>query len=256
MYDESSKRSVKSAERAFRIIELLDEIEEASLTTIADELDMPRSTLHTYLTTLLDQQYLRKQGNTYRLSLKFLDYGVNVQQTEVIYDACEPFLEQVATETKEIAWIVVEEHGRAVCLRKAEGERAIQPYKRVGARLTMHDIAAGKALLAELTDDRVREVIDRYGLPQRTEKTITTSEALFEELEQVREAGVAFNDGESMDGFRAVASSVTPNGELCGALVVSGPANRLQGDRFRTDLPEIVTGTTNALELELLSSMG
>lgn len=245
---------MKSAERAFKIIDLLNEIEAASLTTIADHLDMPRSTLHTYLSTLLDHQYLRKDGNEYRLSLKYLDYGVNVQQNEPIYDVCEPFLEQVAQETKEIAWIVVEEHGLAVCLRKAEGERAIQPYKRIGARLTMHNIASGKALLAEMSDERVEEIIDRYGLPKSTERTISSRDALFEELEEVRETGYARNDGESLDGFRAVASSICPRDELYGSLVVSGPANRFQGDRFQYELPEIVTGTTNALELELMSS--
>lgn len=254
MDDDTPGRSVKTAERAFRIIELLDDIEEASLTTIADHLDMPRSTLHTYLSTLLDQQYLTKEGNTYRLSLKFLDYGVKVQQNEPIYGTCEPFLEQVAHQTEEIAWVVVEEYGRAVCLRKAEGELAIQPYKRVGARLSMHDIAAGKALLAELSDDRVHEIIDQYGLPRRTENTITDPDALFDELDEIRETGVAFNDGESMDGFRAVASPICPNGELHGALVVSGPKNRFQDDRFRDELPEVVTGTTNAIELELFSS--
>lgn len=255
MTNEPSKRSVKTAERAFRILELLHDIESASLTTIAEHLEMPRSTLHTYLSTLVEQQYLRKDGNTYRLSLKFLDYGVKVQQNQPIYEVCEPFLEQVVRETKEIAWIVVEEHGRAVCLRKAKGERAIQPYKRVGARLSMHDIASGKALLAELSDERVREIIDQYGLPKRTENTITEPEALFDELAEIRETGVALNDGESLEGFRAVASSICPNGDLHGSLVVSGPKNRFQGERFRSELPEIVTGTTNALELELVSSL-
>lgn len=254
MTDDNSSRSVKTAERAFRIVELLDEIGEASLTTIADHLDMPRSTLHTYLSTLVDQQYLTKEESTYRLSLKFLDYGVKVQQNEPIYETCEPFLEQVAHQTEEIAWIVVEEYGRAVCLRKAEGELAIQPYKRVGARLSMHDIAAGKALLAELSDDRIRAIVDQYGLPRRTENTITDPDALFAELDEIRETGVAFNDGESMEGFRAVASSIRSDGDLHGALVVSGPKNRFQDDRFRDELPEIVTGATNAIELELLSS--
>jgi DNA-binding IclR family transcriptional regulator len=252
--DTPTKRSVKTAERTFRIIDLLGDIESASLTTIAEHLDMPRSTLHTYLSTLLEQQYLRKEGDEYRLSLKFLDYGVKVQQNELIYRMSEPFLEQLARETKEIAWLVVEEHGRAVCLRKAEGERAIQPYKRVGARLTMHAIASGKALLAELSDERIREILDQYGMPKRTEKTITDPEELFAEIEEIRETGVAFNDCESMEGFRAVASAISTDGELHGSIVVSGPANRFQGDRFRTELPEILTGTTNALELELVSS--
>jgi IclR family acetate operon transcriptional repressor len=253
--DDTGKRSVKTAETVFEIVDLLDEVESASLTTIATELDMPRSTLHPYLTTLVDQEYLRKEGDDYRLSLKFLDHGVKAQQNEPVYEISAPFLDQIAEETREIVWLVVEEHGKAVCLRKAEGEHAIQPYKRVGLRMTMHDIASGKAILAELGDDRVREIIDRYGLPERTERTITDPDELFAELEEIRETGIALNDGESMEGFRAVASPICPQGTLCGSLVVSGPKNRIRDERFGEELPQIVSGTTNALELELASQM-
>jgi IclR family acetate operon transcriptional repressor len=253
--DDTRKRSVKTAETVFEIVELLDGVGAASLTTIATELDMPRSTLHPYLTTLVDQEYLCKEGNEYRLSLKFLDHGITVQQNEPVYEASAPFLEQVADETREIVWLVVEEHGKAVCLRKAEGEHAIQPYKRIGLRMTMHDIASGKAILAELDDRRVREIVDQHGLPERTERTITDTDELFAELEEIRETGVALNDGESMEGFRAVASSICTDGTLRGSLVVSGPRNRIRGERFREELPRIVSGTTNALELELASGI-
>jgi DNA-binding IclR family transcriptional regulator len=251
--NDTSNRSVKTAETVFEIVEVLSDAGEASLTTLARRLDMPRSTLHTYLATLLELDYLRKEDDTYRLGLKFLDHGARVQRNEPLYEASAPFLEQVSNETKEIVWVVTEEHGQAVCLRKAEGERAIQPYKRVGGRLTMHDIAAGKAILAELDDERVREIIDAQGLPARTEHTITDIDDLFAELEEIRETGVAFNDGESMEGFRAVASPICPGETPYGSLVVSGPKNRIRDDRFRKELPEIVSGATNALELNLVS---
>lgn len=251
--NDTPQRSVKTAETVFEIVEILGEAERATLTDLADRLDMPPSTLHTYLTTLLEGGYLRKEDNEYQLSLKFLDYGVRVQKSEALYEASAPFLEQISNETKEIAWVVVEEHGEAVSLRKAKGERAIQPYKRLGGRLTMHDIAAGKAILAELDDERVWEIIDEHGLPRRTENTITDPEELFDELDEIRETGVAFNDGESMEGFRAVASPVCPGDTPYGSIVVSGPKNRIRDERFRDELPEIVSGTTNALELELAS---
>jgi Mn-dependent DtxR family transcriptional regulator len=58
--DDTGKRSVKTAETVFEIVDLLDEVGSASLTTIATELDMPRSTLHPYLTTLVDQEYVSR----------------------------------------------------------------------------------------------------------------------------------------------------------------------------------------------------
>jgi DNA-binding IclR family transcriptional regulator len=251
--DDTPNRSVKTVETAFEVVAALEDAGAATLTTLGERLDMPRSTLHTYLATLVDQGYVRRDEDTYRLGLKFLHHGARIQQENPLYEASAPFLEQVSAETKEIAWVVTEDHGRAVPLRKAEGERAIQPYKRVGRRLSMHDIAAGKAILAHLDRERVREIADTHGLPARTGRTITDVEDLFAELEEIRETGVALNDGESMEGFRAVASPVCPRGDLYGSLVVSGPKNRIRGERFREELPEIVSGAANALELELVS---
>jgi DNA-binding IclR family transcriptional regulator len=229
-------------------------LERATLTELADSLDMHPSTLHAHLSTLVQQEYLRKDGNQYTLGLQLFTHGARARRMNAFYEDSKQFLEQMAEQTDESAWLVAEEHGRGVCLRKAKGELAVQPYKRLGARISLHDTASGKAILSRLPRERTQAVIDRYGLPQRTKNTITSPENLFREVESVRTEGVAFNDEESITGFRAVASPVSsPDGQV-GALVVSGPKNRLQGDRFSNLVPEIVSGAANALELELSSA--
>lgn len=138
-------------------------------------------------------------------------------------------------------------------MRKAKGEHAVQPYKKIGARLHLHNTVSGKTILAELHEERIREIIDKHGLPRYTEDTITDPDRLFQELEAVREDGVAFNDGESTQGFRAVASSIHLDGKILGSIVVWGPKNRFKGDRFTKTIPDSLTGAANAFELELLS---
>lgn len=251
---DSRDGTVKAAATVVDIIETVSDLERATLTELADELDMPRSTLHGYLTTLVEQQYLRKEDAEYALSLQLFTHGARAQRANPLYRESKPFLDQMADQTREIAWLVVEEYGRGICLRKAKGELAVQPYKRMGARISLHDTAAGKAILSQLPDERVRSIADEHGLPASTENTITDIETLFAELETVRERGVALNDEESIDGFRAVASPVSsPSGRI-GSVVVSGPKNRLQGERFTETVPEIVSGAANALELELTST--
>lgn len=244
--------TVKASGRTLDIVATLRDMEEATLTELAAELDMPRSTLHGYLSTMVNREYVVKTGDTYQLGLQFLDHGITVQRSHPLYDPAEEILEQVAGETREIVWLVAEEYGKAVCLRKAKGDLAIQPYKTIGARLHLHCIAAGKAILAHLPEERVEAILDKHGLPAQTDETITDRNRLFEELETIQETGVAFNDGESLERFRAVASPVCRDGEVLGSIVVSGPMNRLRGDRFHETLPETVTGAANALELELV----
>lgn len=244
---------VKSADTMFSVIDGVHELDGAGVTELAEHIDCAKSTVHDHLRTLVDHEYLVQEGSTYQIGLKFLYHGMHAKRRMTFADVAKPTLEQLADETDEIAWLVVEEYGQAVYIEKATGDRAVQPYGEIGGRVPLQNIAAGKAILAHLPDERVREIVERRRVRERTERTITTYPELAEELEGIRERGYALNDGETITGFRAVASPIVHDGDLLGSIVVSGPANRLRGDRFRKTYPEIVTGAANAIELSLAS---
>lgn len=246
-------RRVKTADTVFDIIQLVQESDGAGVSEIAEEVDLAKSTVHDYLNTLVDREYLVKEGNTYRIGLKFLYHGMNAQNWSELVNVVRPALQEIADETGEIVWFLVEEQGKGVYLEKARGTQAVQPYGRLGDRVHLHGIAAGKAILAHLPDERVHEIVDRHGLPKRTEQTITDPDELFTTLEQIRERGYAFNDNEAVNGLRAVASPVHCDGEVLGSIVVSGPESRIRGDRFRETFPELVTKSSNTIELTLAS---
>ena len=248
---ENRTRTVKSASNLFGVLEAVHELEGAGATAVADHLGIAKSTAHDHLTTLVEHEFLIKEGSTYRVGLKCLNYGIQAKNRLELANAAKPSLEQMAEETGEIVWLTVEEYGKGVFIEKAMGERAVQPYGELGRRVPLHDIASGKAILAHLSEDRVREIVEKHPLPNRTENTITDVEELLAELETIRERGYALNDSETFEGFRAVASPVIVGDDLLGSIVVSGPENRFRGERFRTELPEIVTGTANAIELSL-----
>lgn len=248
-----SGQGVQTVYTVFGVIEVLNRDGGATAQTVADELDISISNAYDHLATLRELDYIVKEGDQFRLGLKFLKHGVRSKRELGLADLAEVALETLAAETGEIAWFVVEEHGQAVYVDKAMGENAVQPYGRLGKRVDLHDIAAGKAILAELSKPRVYEIVDEHGLPRHTENTITDLDQLFDELETVQERGYAVNKNETMHGFRAIASPVAPEGDLQGAIVVSGPKARFEGDRFREELPRIVSRVANELELEFLS---
>ena len=178
-------RRVKTADTVFEIIETLQEMDGASLAELADELDFAKSTLHDHLSTLVAKEYVVKSDDEYSLSLKFLNHGVFVRDNTDIWHAGRPIIEKLADHTGEIAWLIVEEHGRAVYLDKARGERGIQTHAEVGRRGYLHSLASGKLLLAYMPDERVDEIIDRHGLPELTSATITDRDELENELERI-----------------------------------------------------------------------
>lgn len=243
------ERFLTTVINAFQILEAIQKRDGATATELVDSFDISKSTLYDYLATLYSLEYIVKAGEEYQISLKSLDHGIYARNSIPLVEHAQSPLEQLAADTNQVAWLYVEEHGHVVYLSVAEGENAIRTRGRIGLRTYMHCTAAGKAILAHFPTERVRDVIDRHGLPRLTQKTITDSETLFRELEEIRERGYAFNIGESMEGARAVAAPIMVDDKPIGAVNVVGAGNRLKGSRFRTTIPEQVLGAANDIEL-------
>ncbi|SEH17851.1 transcriptional regulator, IclR family [Natronorubrum sediminis] len=246
-------QTVKSADNLFGVLNAVHELDGAGVTEIASERGIAKSTAHDHLTTLVEHEFLIKSEGTYRVGLKCLHYGIQAKNRIELADVAMPSMEQLAKETGEIVWLMVEEHGKGVYLEKAMGERAVQPYGEIGKRVPLHNIAAGKAILAHTPESSVRKIVETNSLEKVTDRSITDVDELLEELEIVRDRGYALNDGETFEGFRAVGSPIVHEEQLLGSIAVSGPENRFRGERFRQELPEIVTGAANAIELSLAS---
>ncbi len=246
--------TVKTTETVFSIIEGLEELEEARLSALAEYVDFSVSTVHDHLTTLEELGYVVREDNTYRLGLRFLRLGNRA--TDIVHlRPVRERLEDIAEESGETAWFVVEEDGLAVHIDRELGEHGVRTANRVGRRSHLHIHAGGKAILAHLPEERVREIIDEAGLPASTKNTITAEDELFEELERVADQGYAMNDNEEIQGARSVAAPIVVDAVL-GAVSIGGPANRIEGARFREELPELVTGMVNEIELELQYGRG
>ncbi len=240
--------------RAFEILESIRKQNGATVAELADEYDVPKSTVHDYVSTLSQLGYLTNDNGTYDLSLQLLTPGRYVQRDIAFGSVVRPYLEDLASRTGEIVWYIVEEGRKAVYVQKATGNEALQPYASIGTRCDLHSIAGGKAILAALPDDDVDAIVDEHGLDQRTDRTITNRSELEESRERIDERGYALNWGENIDGWRAVASSIVVNDDLYGAIAVAGPENRLQDDRFEAAIPEMTMGTANEIQLQLRSS--
>lgn len=248
-------KTVGAVERLLEILEFLQEQDGARVTEIADQLDYAPSSAHSHLNTLLDQDYVVKEGQEYYLGLKFLDFGYYTQNRKQEYVHIKPYVEELARETGEVGSFIVEEHGMGVFVFRELGEKAPMTSSAVGKRYYLHVMSAGKAILAHLPKQDVETILEKHGLPQRTRLSITDEEELYRELETVRETGFAVNNGENIKGLRAIGVPILDgNEDIIGALSVSGPANRLKGEWFENEIPDLLLGTANEIELNLTYS--
>ncbi|MFC7157457.1 IclR family transcriptional regulator [Halomarina halobia] len=245
-------RTIKSAETVFDILEHLRSENGARLTGVANELGMAKSTAHQYLATLELREFVVREGDEYHIGFRFLDYGEFARSRNPVFELAKDAVVELAELTEERAQFVIEEHGRGVYVYTATGERAVKTDSRIGKRVFLHATAAGKAILAHLPEERIDEIFERPGLEPVTDNTIVDPAALREEFEEIRDRGVAYNDQEDTLRLRAVGVPVKDaEGAVLGALSVSGPTHRFKGEVLEREIPDLLLGTANELELNI-----
>jgi DNA-binding IclR family transcriptional regulator len=249
MVTKDKPRTVEAVQTTLDIVGLLQQRESAGVTELASALGRSKGTVHSHLATLLENEYVVKENDAYRLSLRYLELGETVKSRIDGYDIATAEVDDLAQKSDELAQFARHEHGHAVYLYKSGGKNAVQTASSVGKREYMHCISLGKAMLAFMPDDQVEEIIDEHGLPRYTDNTITTREGLFEELEEIRKRGYAFDREEMIEGIRCVGAPVRASGEVFGAISISGPSTRMDGDRYREELPNMLTRSANVIEI-------
>jgi DNA-binding IclR family transcriptional regulator len=248
----TAQNPIQAAEVTVAVLQGLKQIEGGGVTELADHLGISKSRVHNYLSTLRQEGYVVKEGTTYDIGLRVIGLGTYARHQQEIYDIAKPEMEALAEETGDLVNLLVEEYGKGIYLHREQGANAVEVDSYTGHRVHLHNTALGKAILAELPREDVEDILDQHGLPATTDKTITDRATLFERLEDITERGVAFDDEERLPGLRCVARAVTDNdSEVHGALSVSGPSSRMQGDRFREEIPQKLKEATNVISLNL-----
>lgn len=244
--------AIKSAETTLEILETIKELDRAGVSDLAAELDKPKSTVHNYLRTLEQAEYLIKEDEKYRIGLRVLGLGEHVKDRLEITRIAKSEIDELAETTGELASLMLEEHGRGIYVYLDSGDNAVYLDARPGKRTYLHQTALGKSLLASYPDERVDAIADRHGLPKATENTITDRAELFDELRAIRERGYAIDNGERVSAMRCVATAIQPDGqEPRGAISVSGPASRMQGEFFDERIPKAVQEVASVIEINL-----
>lgn len=251
--DRSKTVPKKTTARSLEIVEALMALDGGTLSEVAAELNLAKSTAYSHLETLHEFGYVTKEGSRYHIGLQFLHVGGYAMNRRREHRMVKAKVRMVAKDTRERAQFIVEEGGRGIyTYMDAEAPPAVQTDVWEGKWAHLHSTAAGKAILASLPLDRVQEVIDRHGLPECTDSTITEEDELFEALERICERGYAYNRGERLEKQRAVGVPIVgETGEVLGGMSVSGPEHRMTGERFEEDLPNMLLGVADELELNL-----
>lgn len=246
-----SKDSLSVVERTFEILEHITAVEWVGVTELADQLDIPKTTAHSYLKTLENTGYAINEDGKYRLSLRILLHAGQLRHSFPLFQTGRSEVDRLARETGEAVNLGVHEEGERVIIYNSEGENAIWDDVPIGARTPLNLTAMGKAILAFRPKEFAENFYQENGLSKTTEHSITNKEQLFEDLEATRQRGYSIEAEEHVVGVRAFGVPIREtNGDVIGAMAVAGPTSRLTAQKAEEKLVERLKEAVNIVELQ------
>lgn len=231
-----STDGVKSVTRVFDLLELIaDAGGDVTLSELSAAAELPLPTIHRLLRTLVSRGYARQlQNRRYALGPRLVRLGEVANRK--FGQMAMPQLKQVVEQLGETANLATLDGDRVIYVSQAPSPHAMRMFTEVGRRSYLHSTSVGKAILSGMTDEQVREIVSRTGMPANTEHTITSVESLLADLAKTRKRGYAVDDNEQEIGVRCFAVTV-PDMAVPTAVSVSGPVARVSGDFADRALP-------------------
>lgn len=247
---EGDDRSLKVVSTTFEVVEELVRTDAVGVTELADELEIPKTTAHSYLKSLEHCGLAENDEGRYSASLKLLEYAGRLRNDIDLYAASRAKVDELARETGEAVNVGVRKAEEHVTVYVAEGENAIWDKPALGNRAHLNQTAIGKAILSQLPEAEVRDLVERHGLPAKTRHTITDEDELFAELATIRDQGYAVQDQEYQTSVSAIGVPVCVDGEPVGAISVTGPTSRITTNDVQEQILEQLTECVNVVEIQ------
>lgn len=228
---------MRSLERAIDVLEVLDSARgPLRLTEIARRAQLPVATTQRILAALESRDRVEHDSYGYRpgIGLTFGAHAYTV--TNPLIRAARPVLIELASLTGLTVTLFREHRGQRVVLSRAGIVRNFGYELNVGSRLPLH-VGAGKAILAQKSDDEVRELLDATREEVASPAVpLPDVEALLADLGEVRVRGYSVSREEREPGVASVAVALPPEYGTSAVVQATGEVAQLPDEPSVTAL--------------------
>ncbi|WP_436348343.1 IclR family transcriptional regulator [Natronorubrum sp. FCH18a] len=242
-----AQSQLSTIETTFEILEYLSVVQSASPSEISDELDVPLSTVHSYLSTLKGLEYLVNENGIYSISAAMLGIGERTREKMDLYDAGESVVEDLASKVEEQATLTTIENDQPVVVYNVNKNENMTLKMHPGMMLPHHATVSGKLALA-FTDVSIDDI---GTLEEYTKKTITDREEVAKQVEKARSEEVSFAYEEFKPKLMAIAVPIFTENELSGTLSVVGPLKQMTQSSVQESVIKKLQTASNTIEVNL-----
>lgn len=203
---------------------------------LAQDLKLPKTSLHRLLRTLEHGGFVVRAGGLYRPGPESFRLAAALGQAAPAaqFPACaRPVLEALAEETGETVMLSVisDKQAESIYLEVIESLSPLRFAMRAGNRRPLFSVASGKAMLAFQSAEHQQRYLDQTQFFEFTQET-TRKDEMPALLRRTRQSGVAYDRNGIVDGASGVASPVfNQESEAFCSVSIAGPTERMDARR-------------------------
>ncbi len=216
--------------KALKVLEYVAETgHEVTLTEVASELKLPKTTVFRYLQTLAAASFLHHDAarDRYGVGLRFRALAKADKSLQRLRALAQPEMAEIGRAFNETINLGILAEGQVVYIDMIEANRALRMQARIGDRHPIHSTSLGKAMLAFLPEAERLRLIEG-SLKAMTVRTVTSRTVLRRQVEEVRRKGYAVETGENEDGSMCIGVPIIDEtGHALAALSLSAPERRM-----------------------------
>jgi len=229
----ASTASIQVIDRAARLMDAIAASEgPASLKILSAETQLHPSTAYRILASLVDTGLVeRDSAGAYFIGRKIQRLANSARRELDLREQARDVMERLRDDIHETVNLTVREGDEVIYIERVTPNRMMRVEQVIGSRAPLHVTAVGKLMLGELGNVFIRAYSERTGLKPYTPHTLSSADALIEEVHRSNAAGFAFDNEEAEIGVGCIGVLIADNkGNVVAGLSVSAPIERRQDE--------------------------
>ena len=210
----SKLRRVPAIDKCFAILELLAHSKAPmGISEISRKLDLSKSSVFCAVYTLKDLNVLERQPDgKFVFGTRLYILGNMAGGRSALLQTAHPYLRAINERTKLSAFLGLRSDRQAILIDKADSAYGIKVSSEIGMQMPVLAGAGIKAMLSQLSNEEIDEILARTELKRYTSYSIIDKVAYKKEILEVRRQGIAYDKEEYIEGVVAFAVPIKANG--------------------------------------------
>lgn len=217
-----------TAIKAFKIIELISRNQSMTAVEVIEALGFGRSQTHRILKTLQHVNYLRREGNKYKLSYKLFCLGNAVPISRELREVAKPFMRSLMEITKENVYLNILVDNKIVAIDEVKSSHHVKLNPDLTYSFPIHVCSSAKLLLGNLSPKQRISFVEKLNFTKETKNTVDSADKFINMIDESLSRGYALEVGEYRLDLNSVAAPIFDyRKKIVATISISGPSIRM-----------------------------